>query len=471
MMYRLRLLLVMVVVVVAGVSEGVLLYPFPRLNVDPLNASGGSVSSVKIRLPRLGSTVNGAVDRGKRLAVQEGGVAVSSLIPVQECNKTFALDDGEAALLYARHDLYRYSCRQVFKAVNLGSQLVFACHQLQLKFNCFIESLRVKVDGAEEVYCSNDAAPTRKGEEIEVHYERRMGGITGGFVCTVAAELTLPPRLKEDPACTSCGVTESMDKGRDGGARSVLRVVGGQDATQEDYPWMAYLIMQAHKERFSCGGTLVTDTIILTAAHCFHGYGVEKVEVGLGKHGVSVLDEARAQWFMTTNFIVHPEYDANNIQNDAALVILSNPITFTPYVRPACLPHDDPNLDGVTVTATGWGTLKYGGDLATVLQKVELRVWSNRECQTAWRGAFNDPSFTLLASQLCASNPGKDTCSGDSGGPLQIKVDGRWVVVGITSYGYKCAVDGVPGIYTRVTKFLPWLNSYIPDNYCSDDKA
>lgn len=59
-----------------------------------------------------------------------------------------------------------------------------------------------------------------------------MGGITGGFVCTVVAELTLPPRLKEDPACASCGVTASMDQERDGGARSVLRVVGGQDATQ-----------------------------------------------------------------------------------------------------------------------------------------------------------------------------------------------------------------------------------------------
>lgn len=60
--------------------------------------------------------------------------------------------------------------------------------------------------------------------------------------------------------------------------------------------------------------------------------------------------------------------------------------------------------------------------MATVLQEVELRVWSNQECQTAWRGAFDDPSFTLLASQLCASNPGKDTCSGDSGGPLQMMV-------------------------------------------------
>lgn len=57
-----------------------------------------------------------------------------------------------------------------------------------------------------------------------------------------------------------------------------------------------------------------------------------------------------------------------------------------------------------------------------MLQEVELRVWSNQECQTAWRGAFDDPSFTLLASQLCASNPGKDTCSGDSGGPLQMMV-------------------------------------------------
>lgn len=82
----------------------------------------------------------------------------------------------------------------------------------------------------------NDKAPVRRGAEVTVQYERGIGGIHGGYVCIVAAELTLPPRLSEDPACASCGVTATMDQAEDG-ARSVLRVVGGQDATEvcEDY--------------------------------------------------------------------------------------------------------------------------------------------------------------------------------------------------------------------------------------------
>ena len=74
------------------------------------------------------------------------------------------------------------------------------------------------------------------------------------------------------------------------------------------------------------------------------------------------------------------------------------------------------------LAATGWGTLSYKGRLATTLQEVELTAWNNAKCQSVWRDSRNDSNYMLLASQLCASRPGKDTCSGDSGGPLLLKV-------------------------------------------------
>ncbi|XP_063866252.1 coagulation factor XI-like [Scylla paramamosain] len=287
------------------------------------------------------------------------------------------------------------------------------------------------------------------------------------YVCTVTAEMTLPSRLTENP----CGVTSSMENGvRVGAAPPVLRVVGGQDASQGEYPWMAFLIMQAGKYRFSCGGTLISSTHVLSAAHCFDGEIVETIEVGLGNvHRVMVGGSAPWTWFLTSNFKIHPDYSSDTIHNDLALVILDSPVTFTDFIRPACLPTADRNLEGATLTATGWGLTDYddaGGELPIVLQEVELTAWNNAECQDVWRNIMS--SHVLLNSQLCASRPGKDTCSGDSGGPLLLKADGRWTVVGVTSYGYKCAEIGKPGVYTRVSKYLSWINCLIQGDECEE---
>ncbi|XP_045132508.1 serine protease 42-like [Portunus trituberculatus] len=469
-----RVVVVVVLIVVVTLSgrwgcQGEVL-AVPRM-MDPLQKSlqqFGNISKIEAMLPRLGGVVRTAAMRGggERLEVNSTH-RLNSLSAVLDCNKTFALDDGQAALLYSRSDLYRYTCRQVFTAINLDSKLEFACYSLSLKFNCFLEALKVTVDGEEEVYCRNDAVPIRKGKEVEVEYVRKIGGINGIFVCTVTAEMTLPSRLTEDP----CGVTSSMEEGvRAGAPPPVLRVVGGEDASQGEYPWMAFLIMQAGDISFSCGGTLITSSHVLSAAHCFYGDNVEKIKVGLGNvHRTMVGGSAPWMWFLTSTYKMHPEYSPDTIHNDLAVVTLNSPVTFTHYIRPACLPTADRNLEGATLTATGWGLMDYNdpdADLPIVLQEVDLTAWNNVECQDVWRNLMS--SHVLLNSQLCASRPGKDTCSGDSGGPLLLKADGRWTVVGVTSYGYKCAEIGKPGVYTRVSKFLTWINCIIQGDDCEE---
>ncbi|KAG7158595.1 tryptase-like [Homarus americanus] len=396
-------------------------------------------------------------------AEEEEGVTMTKLVAVKECNTTHHLDDGHAVLLFSRQDLYRYECTQTFQPINQDSHLTLTCQHLQLKFNCFLEALTVTVDDQTDTYCRNDEVKPRTGKVVVVQYRRLMGGIHGGYVCTVVTSYPETPANLASP-CITCGDVAVTDETT---RFSVQRIVGGLAAEKNEYPWMAFLVIEVNTYEYRCGGSLITSTLILSAAHCFSGYNIKSIKVGLGKLDVSSYYEDDAHWYKTTKYEVHPQYDDANIQNDVALVVLPDPVTFTDSIRPLCLPATDIDMAGVIATASGWGAVMYGGYEAKELQEVELEVQTNANCQAAWREKFQDQTFTLLSSQLCAIADGKDTCSGDSGGPLIVKVGGRWEVLGITSYGYKCAVKDVPGVYTRVSKYLTWINTFIPDDYCS----
>ncbi|XP_071550912.1 chymotrypsinogen A-like isoform X2 [Panulirus ornatus] len=388
-------------------------------------------------------------------------VTVSSLTPVQDCDHTFRLDDGEAALIYSRQDLYMYDCTQTFEAISQNSNLVVACQHFHLKFNCFMESLKIDVDDEEETYCRKAEIGARSGKKVVVRYHRVLGLVHGGYVCTVTASSPAASK-KLTSSCVTCGVTAAMEM--EANRNDAQRVVGGVAARKNEHPWMAFLVVTVGTYQFRCGGSIISDTLLLSAAHCFSGYNIKLIDVGLGKLDVSAYNEAGAVWLQTTKYVVHPQYNDVAIQNDLALVILPEAVAFTEAIRPICLPAGDNDFAGATATATGWGALQYGGYEAKVLQEVELDVWGNSACQAAWREKFQDQGFTLLSSQVCAVGLDKDTCSGDSGGPLIVKVSGRWELLGVTSYGFECAVKGLPGVYSRASKFLTWIESYIPKN-------
>ena len=160
-----------------------------------------------------------------------------------------------------------------------------------------------------------------------------------------------------------------------------------------------------------CGGTLISDTHVLTAAHCTVNESATSISVLLGEHNIADDEFNRVD---VAEIINHPNYDSQTVDNDFSILRLANPVTFTNAVSPACLPADKSNTyAGVTATVTGWGDLSTGGPSPVVLQEVDVTVTTNAECNNAYGGEITN-------NMVCAAGPGKDSCNGDSGGPLVV---------------------------------------------------
>lgn len=194
-------------------------------------------------------------------------------------------------------------------------------------------------------------------------------------------------------------------------------VVGGTKTKNGELPHMAAIgWKRQHGIEFRCGGTLISDRFVLTAAHCFPESDYPNI-VRLGDQnlyskndGLNELDVSIKKHF------INERYDSTRKVNDIALIELVRSVPFTDFIRPACL-WQTAEISNDKVLAAGWGKIKggveeYGSD---ELLKVELDVVSNRVCKDSWKHAIS-------SSQMCAGIPegGKDTCGGDSGGPLMI---------------------------------------------------
>ena len=147
----------------------------------------------------------------------------------------------------------------------------------------------------------------------------------------------------------------------------------------------------------------------------------------------------------------------------------------TRYIQPLCLPTGRYAQETFTHTlpmALGWGTTYYDGNEVDILRGVPILVWTNEDCDqvsVGKRGSNMSSSFPLFQAYfqpitevfLCAgyADGGRDACQGDSGGPLMLydAEAGSWLLVGIVSFGNRCAEPGYPGVYTRVTNFMDWI--------------
>lgn len=162
----------------------------------------------------------------------------------------------------------------------------------------------------------------------------------------------------------------------------------------------------------------------------------------------------------------HEEYKIPAKYNDIALLKLEHPVTFSQYVRPACLAETF-EIPGAKVIATGWGQTDYDEKTTSdFLQKVSLDLIPHPVCNASNAHSFGRKLIKGIvdATQVCAgSKQGKDTCQGDSGGPIQIhhSVECMYAVVGITSFGIRCAELDSPGIYTRVYPYIDWIEKIV----------
>ncbi|CAB3241716.1 unnamed protein product [Arctia plantaginis] len=241
------------------------------------------------------------------------------------------------------------------------------------------------------------------------------------------------------------------------------RIVGGKNSKFGAWPWQVLVRESTWLGLFTknkCGGVLITNRFVTTAAHCQPGFLASLVAV-FGENDISGDNEPRKPVSRNVRkVIVHRQYDAATFENDLALLELESPIKFDAHIVPICMPPDESDFTGRVATVTGWGRLKYGGGVPAILQEVQVPVIENSACQDMFQTAGH--SKKILNSFICAgyANGQKDSCEGDSGGPLVLqRDDGKWQLVGTVSHGIKCAAPFLPGVYMRTTYYKPWLKS------------
>ncbi|XP_037941501.1 trypsin-like [Teleopsis dalmanni] len=236
-----------------------------------------------------------------------------------------------------------------------------------------------------------------------------------------------------------------------GTINKIHRIVGGQETVTHQYPWMAMLLSRGS---FYCGGTLINDQYVLTAAHCVKGFRKTLITIRLLEHNRRNSSVHKIDRNVDKIFI-HPDYSTRTFDSDIALIRMSEPVEVNDLLRPVCMPDPDKSFAGENAVATGWGALSQGGSVSQTLQEVEVPIISQEAC----RGSKYGPSIT--DNMLCAGydEGGKDACQGDSGGPLHVIVNNtkEHQLAGITSWGEGCAKPNTPGVYTRVNNFNTWI--------------
>ncbi|PNF21283.1 hypothetical protein B7P43_G02141 [Cryptotermes secundus] len=260
-----------------------------------------------------------------------------------------------------------------------------------------------------------------------------------------------PPPVK--PPAPVPAVIADASCGAKNGNQEQERIVGGHNAELGEWPWIAALF---NGGRQFCGGSLIDSTHILTAAHCvahMSSWDVARLTVRLGDHNIKISSEVRHIEKRVKRVVRHRGFDSRTLYNDIAILTMDSPITFTQQVRPICLPTGSALYSGTTGTVIGWGSLREGGHQPDTLQEVNVLIWTNDACRSKY-----GPSAPggIVEHFLCAGDNGHDSCSGDSGGPLMIN-QGRWMQVGIVSWGIGCGKGQFPGVYTRVTHFMSWI--------------
>ncbi|EDO47336.1 predicted protein, partial [Nematostella vectensis] len=260
----------------------------------------------------------------------------------------------------------------------------------------------------------------------------------------------------------SCDLCPQQQGKKDGGLRGVCgvrqygrfpgRVVDGQTAAKNSWPWQAQL-HSPYGTHF-CGGSLVAREWVLTAAHCVQSKSASSIRVRLGEHNLRRGDGTE-QDFTVRQVIVHPNYRRQTTDSDVALLRLSHPATLNKAVSLICLPKEGES-EAVGKNCYITGATGYNRPGASVLQEAMMPIVSQQTCAAAMRrwgicGGFGAGS-TISG------------CFGDSGGPFVCQGSNkRWNIQGVVSWGTRTCSSGQNEytVYARVAQFVPWIRKYI----------
>ncbi|MBF25097.1 MAG: hypothetical protein CMP49_01070 [Flavobacteriales bacterium] len=241
---------------------------------------------------------------------------------------------------------------------------------------------------------------------------------------------------------------------------SQTEIVGGEDCDISEYPWQAAI----YADGYLCGASVIHQYWVITAAHCVEEgnqvIDAENITVGVGSSSsYAGLFGSGGEEYEVEEVISHNGFNWS-MSNDIALLRLKQPIIFDDNVQPISIICSDQVSAGaqdigVTTTITGWGDTE-GTTNSTSLQYIEVPIVAINDPDVDYNGINSNTMF--LAG---AVDGGMDSCQGDSGGPVVVRniENTHWLLIGITSWGQGCAEPGYPGVYTKVSNYINWINN------------
>ncbi|EAT37101.1 AAEL010867-PA [Aedes aegypti] len=246
-------------------------------------------------------------------------------------------------------------------------------------------------------------------------------------------------------------------------SKTVDLIVGGEVAKKNEFPHQALLGWispdDPEEYKFECGGSLISERYVLTAAHCFKRGNPDIVR--LGEHNIDDDSDNQVD-FEIESIERHPEYKFRASYHDIALIKLKENVRFSKVIRPACL-WTGQNINVSALIATGFGSMETAGSGSNLLRKVVLQFIDRQICIRQFTG--RQFKAGIIDEQLCigSETSGKDTCQGDSGGPIQTILEPKgctYHIIAVTSLG-PLSCGNSPALYTRVSGYIDWIEANV----------